>query len=673
LLVDVAYYLTFALVLLSFWSACAFFAGGWFSLRAPAGAGTGLSDGGAAWTRSGRLSLWAVFGVSTFCSVVVVRSMFEQDYSVAYVSQVSDRALPFWYKFSAFWASMDGSMLLWLFMLAGFGACAIQSVWKKHRELTPWAGMVLALTCLFWAGLIAFDTNPFERLDFVPEDGRGMNPALQNYWMAIHPPTLYLGYTGLAVPFAFAVAALVTGRLDLEWVRVVRTWMLAPWMFLGIGMIFGARWAYEEIGWGGYWAWDPVENASLMPWLLATAYLHSVMIQERRGLFRMWNLILVIGTFVLSMLGTFITRSGVVESVHSFARSSTSPWFLGFVVLTVALAVGLIFYRWPELKSPQRIDSMVSREFSFMLNNLGFVAITLAVLVMTLWAPISELVTGDRFVLGPPAFNASIGPLAVVLLFLTGIGPLIAWRKASARSLRRAFLAPTVAALVTGAVLFAAGLREPMAVGCWAGSVFTAWCVISEFHRGARVVGANRGLGYLGGLAQLIARNRRRYGGYVVHLSVVLFFLGVAGMLYDEKAEVVLRPGDSASIHGYELTYTEPVPFRGPGSDVYSVNLAVSKDGKPVTDLRPEFKIHDKFPEPEKDVAIHSTMWGDLYAILGQPVDPRDPKAKLQFKWNPLVTWVWNAGWLMLIGTAICVWPDPPRRDSAAAGRRKAA
>ena len=659
MLVDVAFYLTFALVLMSFWAACAFLGGGLLKSET--------------WTASGRRGLWSVLALAGVCTAILIRAMFEGDYSVAYVAQVSDRALPAPYKFSAFWASMDGSMLMWLLFLAGYAALAVHSLKGKHDELAPWAGFMLALNCLFWAGLIAFDTNPFERLPFTPADGKGMNPALQNYWMAIHPPTLYLGYTGLAVPFSLAFAALVTGRLDLGWIRAVRRWMLAPWLALGVGMIFGARWAYEEIGWGGYWAWDPVENASLMPWLLATAYLHSVMIQERRGLFRIWNVALVMGAFILSMLGTFITRSGVVESVHSFARSSTSPWFLGFVVLSVALSVGLIFYRWPDLKTTHSIDSLVSREFSFMLNNLGFVAISLAVLVMTLWAPISELFTGDRFVLGPPAFNASIGPLAVILLFLTGIGPVIAWRKASARSLRRSFLAPASAAIVSALALVLAGIREPLAVSCWSGVVFVTWCILEEFHRGARVVGQNRGIGYARGLMQLVARNRRRYGGYLVHLAVAAFFLGVAGMIYDEKAEIVMSPGETASIHGFDITYSGPVSYRGPGSDVYSVALAVAKDGRPVTELRPEFKIHDKFPEPEKDVAIHQTALGDLYAILGQPVDPNDPRAKLQFKWNPLVAWVWLSCYLLIFGTAICAWPDGRRRASAVRATARAA
>jgi cytochrome c-type biogenesis protein CcmF len=656
-IVDVAYYTTFALALLCFWSACAFLAGGLL--------------GGEGWLASGRRALWLVFGLTGACSLAIVHATLIGDYNVAYVAQVSDRALPEVYKLSAFWASMDGSMLLWLLFLSGYAALAMRSL-RRHPALQPWAGLVLALCCLFWAGLIAFDTNPFERLAFTPEDGRGMNPALQNYWMAIHPPTLYLGYTGMAVPFAIALAALISGRLDNDWLHAVRRWMLVPWLALGVGMIFGARWAYEEIGWGGYWAWDPVENASLMPWLAATAYLHSAVIQERRGLFRVWNISLVLAAFVLSMLGTFITRSGVVESVHSFARSSTSPWFLFFVLVSVSLSAGLIFYRWPELKSAQHIDSLLSREFSFMLNNLGFVAICLAVLVMTLWAPISELFTGDRYVLGPPAFNASIAPLAVILLFLTGIGPLIAWRKASARSLRRAFLTPGLVGLATAAALVAAGLREPIAVLCWSGAVFVTWCIVEEFHRGARVVGTNRGIGYARGLVALVGRNRRRYGGYVVHLAVAAFFLGVAGMMYDEKAEVVLRPGEATSLHGYDITYAENVPYRGPGSDVYSVSLVVERDGERVAELRPEFKLHDKFPEPEKDVAILDTPLGDLYAILGQPVDPKDPSAKLQLKWNPLVEWVWASCYLLLLGTLICTWPERPR-PSAAASRARAA
>ena len=518
MLVDIGYYLLFGIALLSLWSCGAFVVGG--SLRSEA------------WTRSGERAVHVITALTFVCSVILIGAILAQDYSVAYVAQVSDRSLPGIYKFTAFWAGMDGSMLLWLLMLALYCTAALWSLRGSHRDMVPWIGLALGVVTLFWSSLLAFEANPLQRLDFIPEDGRGMNPALQNYWMAIHPPTLYIGYVGLTVPFAFAIGALVSGRLDETWIRLVRRWMLLPWLALGIGMLFGGRWAYEEIGWGGYWAWDPVENASFMPWLTATAFLHSVMVQERRGMFKVWNLVLVIASFALSIFGTFLTRSGIVESVHSFANSDIGYWFLSFVILTAAISAGLIYYRLPSLEAEHRIDSLLSREFSFMLNNLALVAICLVTLFLTLYPPITEYFVGERWTVGIPAYNDVNGKLALLLLILTGVGPVIAWRRASLRSLQRSFLAPIIFAVVVTGVLLAFGIRNPIALAAWSACAFVTWCILAEFHRGARVVAAHRDVSYLSGLSGLIGRNRRRYGGYIVHLAMVMFFLGVAGIKY---------------------------------------------------------------------------------------------------------------------------------------------
>jgi cytochrome c-type biogenesis protein CcmF len=658
MLADIGYYALFATILLAAWAMGASLVGG--VLRQEA------------WVRSGERAIHVVFGLCVFCTVALIVSIFAEDYSLSYVAQVSDRALPAVYKFTSFWAGMAGSMLMWLLFLAAYSSAAVFSLRKRHRELAPWVSLTLGGVLLFFAAMTAFMANPLARLDFILDDGKGMNPALQNYWMAIHPPTLYVGYTGLAVPFAFAVAALITGRLDTTWIAAVRRWMLLPWLALGVGMIFGGRWAYEELGWGGYWAWDPVENASLMPWLLATAYLHSVMLQERRGMFRVWNLILVISAFLLSILGTAITRSGIVESVHSFARSAIGPWFFAFVIGGAAMSAALIYYRLPDLKAENRIDSLVSREFSFMLNNLAFVAITVVTLFLTLYPSLSEYFTGERRWVGPSAYNEINGSLGLLLLVLTGIGPVVSWRRASWKSLRRNFSGPVAVAAVTAACLMLAGIEGWMSLAAWSGSAFVICCIFGEFHRGARVLSVNHSLSYAGGLMKLFGRNRRRYGGYIVHLSVVMLFIGVAGMAYRSDLEAKLMPGETVELVGYSVTYREPVPYRGPGSDVYSIALEVRKDGILVDELRPEFKIHDKFPEPEKDVAIHQTWSGDLYAILAQPVLPSDPAAKIQILWNPLVSWVWGAGHLMLLGTLVCIWPDRRRQRQAARVARAA-
>lgn len=660
MLVDVAFYLLLGAVLLGALAAGAFLLGG--VLREDA------------YTKAGERAIHATTACVAFCSFALIRATFLQDYSVSYVAQVSDRALPGVYKFTAFWAGMNGSMLMWLLFLCAYASAATWSLRGRLRDMAPWIGLAQAVVILFFAMLVAFMANPLERLPFVPDDGQGMNPALQNYWMAIHPPTLYLGYVGLTVPFAFAIGALATGRLGDDWIRAVRRWVLWAWLCLGVGMVFGGHWAYVELGWGGYWAWDPVENASFMPWLAATAFLHSVMVQERRGMFRVWNLALILAAFALSVFGTFITRSGIVESVHSFARSPIGPWFLFFVVAIVAVSVGLLYWRWPLLGSAHRIDSLVSREFGFVLNNLLFVSVCLVTLFLTMYAPISEWLTGERWTVGASAYNEINGTLGLLLLALTGAGPVISWRRASARSLRRSLAAPVVVGALTAAVLVAVGIREPMPLATWSLVAFTTWCILGEFHRGARVVAAHRGVGYAAGLIGLFGRNRRRYGGYVVHLAVVMFFLGVAGMTFREEAEALLSPGDSLHVHGHEVTYVGPAPYRGPGSDVYSVRLAVSREGRHVAELRPEFKIHDKFPEPEKDVAIHQTAAGDLYAILAQPVRPTDPTAKVQVLWNPLVAWIWWSSYVLIAGTLVCAWPDGRRRAAARSeGRARAA
>ncbi len=648
MLVDVGYYLLQALVLLAAWAACAYLLAGVL--------------GSDRWLRSGRRAVLAFFAGTAACSLILLRALTHADFSVAYVAQVTEHALPPVYRFTAFWAGMNGSMLLWLLVLAGYAALALTTRGPSDRAIEPWMGLTLALGLVFFGCLTAFVTNPLERLPFPLEDGRGMNPALQNYWMAIHPPTLYLGYVGLSVPFAFAIGALASGSLGEAWIRSVRPWVLWPWLFLGMGMIFGGHWAYVELGWGGYWAWDPVENASFMPWLAATAYLHSAMVQERRGMFRAWNVLLLLAAYSLSIFGTFLTRSGVVESVHSFARSSIGSWFLGYVALILAAGAGLAYWRWPQLRTAHRIDSLLSREFGVMLNNLALVAICLATLFLTMYAPISEMVTGERHVVGAPGFAFVNGSLGLVLLALTGIGPVISWRKASTRSLRRTLTAPIILAAVVAATLLIAGVRQPMPILAWSLAAFVIWCILSEFHAGARVVAAHRATSYLAGLFGLFGRNRRRYGGYVVHLAVAMFFIGVAGMAFRQEAEALLAPGQSMTVRGETITFVRAEHEDTGRSVVDRAVLAVGSGGT----LAPEFKTHRKFPEPEKDVSVRETLSGDLYAILAEPIDTATGRAKIQVLWNPLVAWVWWSSWLMLAGTLICLWPQ--RRAAAAAG-----
>ncbi|HEU4879026.1 MAG TPA: cytochrome c biogenesis protein CcsA, partial [Gemmatimonadaceae bacterium] len=496
-------------------------------------------------TVSGERAIYATLVMVVLASAGLWTALFTHDFSIKYVASFSSANLPKVYTFTAFWAGQAGSLLFWCLILAIYSSLAVFNNRARNRALMPYVSGTLAVVMIFFLATMCLGANPFERLDWIPADGRGMNPQLQNPGMAIHPPNLYLGYVGTTIPFAFAIAALITRRLDSEWLTAIRKWTLIAWFFNTTGIVLGMWWAYVELGWGGYWAWDPVENASLLPWLVNTAFLHSIMVQEKRGMLRKWNVTLVVSTFLLSIFGTFITRSGIISSVHSFAQSPVGNWFAGFLLVSIIVTAYLVTTRLKDLEAKATLESMVSREAAFLYNNVVLVGIAFSVLWGTIFPIITEAVRGEKITVGPPFFNAVNIPLGLTLLLLTGVGPLIAWRRASIANLQRQFLNPVLAGVTAGVALFLLGMRDFTAILAYIFAAFVAMTVIQEFYKG---VGARRrmyGEGVAAAFTRLVSRNRRRYGGYIVHMGVVVIFAAFAGLAFKKEFDLTLKSGDS--------------------------------------------------------------------------------------------------------------------------------
>jgi cytochrome c-type biogenesis protein CcmF len=625
-------------------------------------------------------SVYAVFGCLVVASICLWKGLITHDFNMEYVAAYTSRNLPPYYIFSAFWAGQKGSLLFWAVVLSLFASAAQLLSPRRYAHLMPYVAGVTTTVVAFFVSVMIFAANPFERLGFTPADGRGLNPQLQNVGMVIHPPMLYLGYISITIPFAFAVAALLSRRLDTGWIHAIRKWTLVSWLFLSIGITLGMWWAYVELGWGGYWAWDPVENASFLPWLTMTAFLHSVMIQEKRGMLKRWNFGLIIGTFLLSIFGTFITRSGVIASVHSFTQSNVGYFFLAFLVIATVLAFTLLYTRWPLLRADVQLESMLSREAAFLFNNLLLVGIAFSVLWGTLFPILSELVKGSKITVGPPFFNRVNVPLGLLLLGLTGVGPLIAWRKASPANLRRQFIAPSAAGLATLTVLLIAGVRDFYALMALALAGFVAGTIVQEFYRGVRARRRMHGESATLALAHLIARNRRRYGGYIVHAGILIYFVAFAGMAFKREREATLKPGESVELsspfgHQYRFTHVGISQYEALNRIVSAATVEVMKDGKPAGLMTSEKRQHvDSFKrptfEPSTEVAIRSGLQEDVYIVFAGAVNGTE-EAVYRFNINPLVWWVWFGGLVLVIGGLVTMWPGAgatiagPRRVQA--------
>ncbi len=620
----------------------------------------------AARTRSRRLAasaadaLIASSAASIVAASVLAAAFLRHDFSFTYVAEHSNRTLPRLYTLSAFWSGQEGSLLLWFLLLAAYGAGAVYMNRRKHPEVVAWVVPVIALVELFFAFLLVAVASPF---DLQPRvlDGQGLNASLQNPYMMAHPPLLYLGYVGLTVPFAFAIGSLLAGRGDERWIIATRRWTLVAWAFLGVGQLLGAKWAYEEIGWGGYYGWDPVENAALMPWLAATAFLHSVMVEEKKGMLRVWNVLLVILTFALSLFGTFLTRSGVLQSVHAFTQSPIGPWFIGFIAVVVLTSMALFFWRLPLLRTRTRLESLASREATFLYNNLLLVAFCLTILWGVLFPLISEAVRGETVTVGRPYYNFFLRAFGLPLLLLMGLGPLFAWRRSSLRALARTLLVPLIAAALAGTVLLflGAGSSKPGLIA-YTFSAFVLASIVHEFARGTR---ARRALGdgsWPRAFAALVNRNRRRYGGYVVHAAVVFLAIGVAGSsAYQSGREGKLKPGQTMAIGGYDLTYRRLEEQRVGNANELRALVDVSRGSDLVGRMRPGknqyFPVAGLF---SNEVAIRSNwLTGeDLYLVADQI--NRDGSVYFKVWVKPLINLIWLGGLVFVIGSLVAIWPD---------------
>src|SRR3954466_6990041 len=608
---------------------------------------------------SAQNALIAAFGATTVAVVVLLTALARHDFSFSYVAQHTSRELPLGYTLTAFWGGQEGSLLLWLFVLCGYSVAAVLTARHAGREVLVWVVPVLGVVGTFFAMLLAFVASPFAT-QVAPADGAGLNPSLQNPYMAIHPPLLYLGYVGLTIPFAFAAGALLSGRFDERWIVATRRWTILAWTALGIGILLGAKWAYEEVGWGGYYAWDPVENAALMPWLAATAYLHSVMVQEKKNMLRLWNATLVAGAFCLSLFGTFLTRSGLINSIHSFSQSPIGAWFVGFIALSAAFSTALILWRLPLLRSRTKLESLASREAAFLYNNLLLVAFTLTILWGVAFPLLSDAVRGEAVTVGPPYYNFFLKVFGLPLLLLMGIGPLLAWRRTSLRALGHTVLWPAVASLAVGALLIALGAGSSLAgLIAYTFSAFALAAIVVEFARGTRARKALGAPSWWNAFSGLVARNRRRYGGYVVHAAVVLLAIGVVGSsAYGATKIQHLRPGETMSVRGYDLTYQGSVVRHRANHDELRARIAVKQDGKGVGTLLAGKNAYFAEDQTSNEVAI-KTDWlraQDLF-VIGDEFK-KDGSVYLKVLVKPLVNLIWLAGLVFLLAPVITLWPD---------------
>jgi cytochrome c-type biogenesis protein CcmF len=675
----------------------------------------GAVTGRREWVTSGRRAVYCVAGLCVLAFAILESAFLRSDFSFQLVAEGSSTDTPTFYKVTALWATQDGSLLLWATLLGLFSSAVLFFTRRSLRDIAPWATAVLGAVAAFFLFLMVGWENPFSTLAQPPAEGAGLNPLLRHPAMMIHPPMLYTGYVGFSIPFAFAIGALITRHTGADWIRSTRRFALVAWTFLGTGILLGALWSYSELGWGGYWAWDPVENASLMPWLVGTAFLHSIMVQEKRGMLKVWNVSLICATFVLALLGTFLVRSGILESIHAFGASTIGVQFLVFIALVIGLSAALILARLPDLRSQAKLDSLLSREAFFLLNNLVLVGLCLVILWGTFFPLISEAVTGEEASVGPPWFDRLTTPLALVLVLLSGIGPVLAWRRVTLSALRRILLVPVVltAVALAGMLAFTNAADSPASLLMFCFVAFVLAVVGQEFWRGAVARRTMTGEPWPRALAQLTGRNRRRYGGYLVHAGIAVLFLGVAASsAFIEQRDVRLSPGESFRLDGYEVTYRQATAKlggddSGTGAPIsFGAVLDVRKGDETFT-LRPARNFYSsgdpslgtisRFFEGEAtsevDVrwGLKQDFWlavrpdiaslqrpireadakfadapGDVQALiiaaLGERYRKDPPPAAFRAISSPLVAWIWIGGAIALLGALVAAWPSPEAR-----------
>ncbi len=628
-----------------------------------------------------RLVQSSVYALYAFCALMLLASALmiyafvTHDYSIKYVAHYSDTSMPLWYKITAYWGGLDGSLLFWVAVLAGFAGVAVRVNYERHRDMIGYVVATILIAVLFFLSILIYNKNPFATfLTTPPMDGRGLNPLLQNYWMVIHPPSLYLGFVAATIPYAFGIAALASGRLDDRWLSSIRSWTLICWFFLSLGLILGGRWAYEELGWGGYWAWDPVENAGLLPWFTASALLHSAMVQEQRGMLKVWNLVLVILTFFLTIVGTFWTRSGIVQSVHAFGEDNElALLFILFMAVIFVVSMGLLIYRMPMLRSSAVFESFVSREYAFLVNNWILLGCALFVFFATMFPTLSEAVDGLRVSVGPEFFNKWMTPLGLILVFLMGAAPLLAWRRTTRDRLYSQFLIPVAVFAVTiGALaLFVPATRVltpiladrimlPISLINFGIVAFAITSLGQEFWKGVRVRRRQSGSGTLTAFIGLLFAKRSKYGGYIIHLGVAVMFIGFAGKAYETMVDrTIEQPGAEVGafqVGDYTFVYEELVITANDQMREVGARVSVyNADGK-LSELFPSKRDYFKADQPTTEIDLVNLLAEDVYIVL-TGFDERNQTANFRIYINPLINWVWLGFAILMIGTAVCLAP----------------
>ena len=648
------------------------------ALFSVAAAVTGYFTKSDRWVETARRAMILTFPMITLGTLTLVYLLVTGHFEIQYVYSVTSTDMPLYLKITALWGGQAGSLVLWSWLMSAFASAVAARKWDRDRELLPWVIVVTSITLAFFLSLSIFFENPFARwwqtfngnfvasmvapsgaIPATPTDGQGLNPLLRHPGMLIHPPMLYLGFVAFVIPFAFAIAALITGRSDDRWIRLTRRWTLVAWVFLSLGLVLGMRWAYDVLGWGGYWAWDPVEIAALMPWLTGTAFLHSVMIQEKRGMFKQWNMLLIILTYSLVVFGTFLTRSGVLSSIHAFSQSSIGPMFFVFIGLTFVSSAALLIYRWKDLKAEVEMGSLVSREALFLLNNLLFMGILIVCFWGVIFPLISELFTGQKITVGPPFYLRANGPLFGALIALMGIAPLSAWGRSTFKTLGSTMWKPAIPAFLTLMAMLVFGVRNLAALIGFTLVAFVIFVTLFETWRGMRARQQNKGENFITALIRMTAGNRRRYGGYFIHLSMVVMAIGILGMqLYQTTTQKTLAVGESIQLSGYTMRYDSMAQF--PYSDGRIVTRAVVSifhNGKYVGELYPRYDYYAS-GQPMTIPGVYSTLGDDLYVVLVNWENVSAAQAPFKVYHNPLVNWLWIGSLMFIVGFLIAAWPD---------------
>jgi cytochrome c-type biogenesis protein CcmF len=641
---------------------------------------------------SARRAMLLTFPLLTVAAAALIALLLGNRFDVQFVYEVTSRSMPAYLKITAWWGGQSGSLLFWSWLMSAFASAVTLRKWDRDLEFLPWVIVVASVTLAFFLALNILFENPFARLyqsfdgqvaayqfapagaiAVTPPDGRGLNPLLRHPGMIIHPPMLYLGFVSFVIPYAFAMAALITGRTDDRWIRLTRRWSLWAWLFLSFGLVLGSRWAYDVLGWGGFWGWDPVEISAFMPWLTGTAFLHSVMIQEKRGMLKQWNMVLVILTYDLVIFGTFLTRSGVLSSVHAFAQSAIGPAFFIFIGLTFIVSIGLLIYRWADLRAEAEMKSMLSREALFLLNNLLFMSVLVVCFWGVIFPLISELVTGQKVTVGPPFYERANAPLFAALMLLMGIAPLSAWGNSTVKTLGRAIWKPAVAAVVVTLVAFLTYTHNWIALIGFFLVALVILVTLYEFWRGVRARQKGQNENFFTALVRLTERNRRRYGGYIIHISMMLMAVGILGInMFQASTQGTIQVNDSLSLENYKLVYKDIAQFNTPdGRQVTRAVIEVYKNGQPVAELHPRT---DYFFDAQQNMTIpgvRSTMADDVYVILvdWQPASAIGATFKVYL--NPLVNWLWIGSLLFFLGVIIAAWPDKDAETAPVRARRK--